>query len=241
MISMQPNSTIQLSSKIKTYSEQRWWTYESYNDFIVGYGSRYLLIDDVSKPDECADKFISILKHTNMIQLEISKGLYGADENIMNINKKTAVNPNVRKAVGLVYIRSYLENFIPTIVQPFNELLKVKFKYENNNLIFPDWKSRIEEFMTISDEKEKCINMKEYILNGAELSNIRLKNAVNKMRELLIGNSTYINHSDYDEPNWHLSFWGIENFNKLVELKKIYDPNDIFNHKYSIPLKNDDF
>ena len=61
------------------------------------------------------------------------------------------------------------------------------------------------------------------------------------MRELLIGNSTYINHSDYDEPNWHLSFWGIENFNKLVELKKIYDPNDIFNHKYSIPLKNDDF
>ena len=65
------------------------------------------------RPEDIADIFWDMLNYTNMIQLETSKGLYGADENIMSINKTSAVNPLVREAIGLVYIRSYLKDFMP--------------------------------------------------------------------------------------------------------------------------------
>jgi hypothetical protein len=236
ILSAQPNSNLHEKNKKFTESRHRWWEYESYNDFIVAFGSRYLLISDIENVEECSNKFWDILEHTNMVQLETSKGLYGADETIININKTSAVNPKVREAIGLVYIRSYLKDFMPMIDQPYEELLKITFKYENHALIFHDWSQKISEL-----ENESYMNkqkkLKAYIMAGAEKSSIRIKNAVQKLRETIGDNSTYINHSSIDEPDWGNTFWGEENFNKLIELKAKYDPHDVFKHRYSIPLR----
>lgn len=78
ILSSQSNSTLQESRLFRTPSKGRWWEYESYNDFIVGFGSRYLLIDDIQDPATCAHVFRDMLAETNMVQLETSKGLYGA-------------------------------------------------------------------------------------------------------------------------------------------------------------------
>ena len=211
VVSKQPNSTLNKGQMLYTPSKERWWTYESYDDYIVGFGSRYLIWDDVKAPEKCADKFIAILKLQPWISLEISKGLYGAPEEILKINEKTSVNPKVRKAVGLVYIRSYLEHFNPNIIQPFEVLKKVKFKYESHPLIFPEWNKKIEEFSKIGDNTIQNKALYDYIMEGAKISKGRLDEAVNLMRSTLLGNATYINHSDCGEPNWWETFWGKKN------------------------------
>ena len=236
ILSSQPNSTLHEKNKKFTLSNKRWWEYESYNDFIVGFGSRFLLYSDIQDPEKCADTFWNILEYANMIQLETSKGMYGASENIININKTSSVNPLIREALGLVYIRSYLKDFTPNVNQPYNELLKVTFKYENHNLIFNDWNDTIKR-IEYHEENQRTKELKEYILLKAKVSSERLLKAVNILRKSIGKNATYINHSDINEPNWGETFWGKDNFNKLIELKKKYDPNDMFNHKYSIPLK----
>jgi FAD/FMN-containing dehydrogenase len=302
---MQPNSTFieshnpSKNNKFGTPSSKRWWNYESYNDHIVAFGSRYLSIDDVNKPEECAQKFIDILNAgAPMIQLEISKGMYGADENILKENSLTSVHPEVRKAVGLVYIRSYLENFRPNTYQivpyvnikkikedidyynneinrlkqidsldsldaqsPINENLiqqyekniqlilekikkqkeflnSIRFKYDTNKRIFGDQHAKkLDELLNITDEKEQAIKIKEYFIKGSELSREKTMNGINKMRETFISNATYINHSDCDEPNWQTTFWDETTFKFLVSIKKKYDPNNMFNHRYSIPTE----
>ncbi len=236
LLSIQPNSTIQDSDKQFTPSKKRWWTYESYNDYVVAFGSRYLLIDDVSNPEQCADKFLQILRSANMMQLEISKGLYGADQEIMDANAQTAMNPNVRRAVGLVYIRSYLQYFNPTVNQPFHDLTKVKLKYDDQKAVFQDWDRAVAHFSGLPDDTMKKRELRNYIMDGAERSHKSTMKGINEMRHLFIGNSTYINHSDVNEPEWGRVFWGDENFHRLIQLKQRYDPTDRFNHLYSIPL-----
>jgi hypothetical protein len=236
ILSAQPNSNLHEKNKKFTESHNRWWEYESYNDFIVSFGSRYLLITDIENKQDCVNKFWDILETINMIQLETSKGLYGADKRLMDINASSAVNPKIREAIGLIYIRSYLKDFNPIVEQPYNELLKVIFKYENHKLIFNDWDTTID---SLKDEpyNEKTTKLKSYILEKAKESNIRTTIAIQKLRTSFGGGATYINHSDINEPNWGNTFWGEKNFKKLIELKKKYDPNDVFQHRYSIPLE----
>lgn len=232
---MQNTSTVNEESKLYSPSGSRWTTYQSFDDYIVAFTSKYLLIDDVKNPEICSRKFLDILKAgANMIQIETSKGMYGASKEILESNSRTAVNPIVHKAVGLVYIRSYLEHFYPSIYQPFKELLEVKFKYEDQNLIFPDWDQQVEKCKKIEDEHEQSKCFRSYLLDGASRSYNRIQNATKLMRESLIGNGTYINHADYDEPNWKISFWGEKNYSKLLKLKKKYDPDNIFRHHFSI-------
>lgn len=287
-ISMQPTSTFidspnqEISGKSYTPSSQRWWTYESFNDHIVAFGSRYLSIEDVNKPEECAKKFIDILDAgAPMMQLEISKGMYGAPDDILTENKLTSVHPEVRKAVGLLYIRSYLVNFRPNTNQIFkvninvketkqkintlteqlnsaetnkkiaiediliklNNLIieaekpirSIKFKYEDNNNIFPDFETKIKYFTEdFTDDNLRSQEVKKYYLEGVKKSSEKTNKGIQKMRDTFKSNATYINHSDCNEPNWQTTFWDKETYNFLVQMKKKYDPNNMFDHRYSI-------
>lgn len=235
IVNEQSNDTMG-STIFKTPSGKRWWTYESYDDYIIAFGSRYLLKDDIEKPRECAIKFIKMLEHTNMVQLEISKGLYGADQLILDENAKSIVNPAIRSAVGLVYIRSYMEHFKPDVDQPYELLKKVRFKYENNDEYFTDKNELIARLDLETNNFIKRSTYHSYLLRKAKLSSERVQKAINVLREELIGNATFINHSDINEPMWERSFWGDENFKKLVAYKNKYDPQNLFNNKFSIPL-----
>jgi FAD/FMN-containing dehydrogenase len=275
-VSMQPNSTFvdspnqEASGKSYTPSKQRWWTYESYNDHIVAFGSRYLLIEHVDRSEECAQNIINVLKAgAPLIQLEISKGMYGALPEIMKKNENTSVNKKVREAVGLMYIRSYIIDFRPNTNQLFYEYKKkilkkikraggeeitevevpafmTKFKYESNDRVFNRengfdklFDEQIREYFDIPDVVERSKKIENYLLKGAEISHKNTMKGINKLRELF-GHATYINHSDCNEPEWETTFWDKETFNFLVDMKQKLDPNNIFNHLYSIPLKHID-
>ncbi len=272
-VSMQPNSTFvdspnpEISGKSYTPSKQRWWTYESYNDHIVAFGSRYLLIDDVEKSEQCAQKIIDVLNAgAPLIQLEISKGMYGAPKHIETENEKTSVNKNVRKAVGLMYIRSYIIDFRPHTNQLFYDYTKTvikkkivnsvetfeevtvpvymtKFKYETNDRVYNQdngfdktYNEQIKEYFQIPNVVERSKQIHDYLLKGAKISRENTMKGINKLRELF-GHATYINHSDCNEPEWETTFWDKDTFNFLVEMKNKLDPNNVFNHLYSIPLQ----
>ena len=39
---------------------------------------------------------------------------------------------------------------------------------------------------------------------------------------------SYWNEADFDEPNWQTSFWGEKNYEKLLHVKRSYDPHGVF-------------
>lgn len=55
----------------------------------------------------------------------------------------------------------------------------------------------------------------------------RVTRAMNPLRALTADAGTYVNETDYFEPDWQRAFWG-ENYARLIELKRKYDPDSLF-------------
>merc|ERR1712100_158568 len=71
------------------------------------------------------------------IQLELSKGMHGADADVIASQDKTSVSPKIKDAVGLMYIRSYLTHYWPTQNQTFADLdANLKLKYDSESAVF---------------------------------------------------------------------------------------------------------
>ncbi len=51
--------------------------------------------------------------------------------------------------------------------------------------------------------------------------------AMKLIRDATPGTGTYVNETDYFEPNWQQEFWG-ENYERLSKIKQKYDPEDLF-------------
>ena len=51
--------------------------------------------------------------------------------------------------------------------------------------------------------------------------------AMNLIRAATPGTGSYVNETDYFEPDWQKSFWG-ENYPRLLEIKRKYDPDGLF-------------
>jgi FAD/FMN-containing dehydrogenase len=55
----------------------------------------------------------------------------------------------------------------------------------------------------------------------------RVAAAMNTIREATPGAGSYVNETDYFEPNWQREFWG-ENYDRLSQIKRKYDPEGLF-------------
>jgi len=47
------------------------------------------------------------------------------------------------------------------------------------------------------------------------------------LRDATPGAGSYVNETDYFEPDWKRAFWG-ENYEKLLAIKRKYDPHALF-------------
>ena len=54
------------------------------------------------------------------------------------------------------------------------------------------------------------------------------------MRPYMSGGA-YVNYCDLDLQNWSEAYWG-RNFARLTQIKRAYDPENIFQHPQSIPV-----
>jgi FAD/FMN-containing dehydrogenase len=60
-----------------------------------------------------------------------------------------------------------------------------------------------------------------------EAAKARVAAAMKLIREATPGTGSYVNETDYFEPDWQQSFWG-ENYQRLLEIKRKYDPDGLF-------------
>jgi FAD/FMN-containing dehydrogenase len=63
-----------------------------------------------------------------------------------------------------------------------------------------------------------------------ELSAVRARHITEAMalvRAATPGSGSYVNETDYFEPDWQRSFWG-EHYPRLLEIKRRYDPTNLF-------------
>lgn len=58
---------------------------------------------------------------------------------------------------------------------------------------------------------------------------------VSKVLAPYVTGGAYVNYPDLSLKNWQQAYWG-DNFARLQAVKRKYDPNNVFNHKHSIPL-----
>lgn len=78
-----------------------------------------------------------------------------------------------------------------------------------NNQVYPGVKGKEPDMEKAKVEAEKAKQAISYFINAAPLA------------------GTYVNEADYFIPNWQQAFWG-DNYSKLLEIKKKYDPNGLF-------------
>jgi FAD/FMN-containing dehydrogenase len=55
----------------------------------------------------------------------------------------------------------------------------------------------------------------------------QVSGAMDPIRALTAGSGSYVNETDYFEPDWQHSFWG-GNYPRLLEIKQAYDPANLF-------------
>ncbi len=61
----------------------------------------------------------------------------------------------------------------------------------------------------------------------SEGAKARVTAAMKIIRQATPGAGTYVNETDYFEPNWQQEFWG-ENYDRLSQIKRKYDPDGLF-------------
>jgi len=61
----------------------------------------------------------------------------------------------------------------------------------------------------------------------AEAAKSGIAAAMKIIREATPGTGSYVNETDYFEPDWQQSFWG-SNYPRLLEIKRRYDPDGLY-------------
>ncbi len=61
------------------------------------------------------------------------------------------------------------------------------------------------------------------------------KGVYNAMRPYLTG-ASYVNYCDLDLQDWANAYWG-SNLERLIAVKRRYDPQNVFRHAQSVPLE----
>ncbi|KAG2230460.1 hypothetical protein BDF21DRAFT_468414 [Thamnidium elegans] len=60
-------------------------------------------------------------------------------------------------------------------------------------------------------------------------TSIKVSQAADPIRDITPNGGAYFNEADILEPKWRQSFWGDDNYDRLVIIKQKYDPNNFFN------------
>ena len=58
------------------------------------------------------------------------------------------------------------------------------------------------------------------------------------LRKAFPNSGAYFSESDYNEPDWQISFWGRANYQRLQQIKARYDPTGIFQCHHCVTLPN---
>ncbi len=94
---------------------------------------------------------------------------------------------------------------------------------------------------TAFPHRENTISSVQYYMEWSKPEDTVKKLAtINNYYELLrpyMSGGAYVNYCDLDVTNYGEAYWGA-NLPRLIDIKSLHDPENIFNHKQSVPVKS---
>lgn len=88
--------------------------------------------------------------------------------------------------------------------------------------VTPAWRSTLLHYASYVPIPEEATEHQRELLYGVTVS------ATQQMRDISPNSGSYWSETSYNEPNWEKAFWGLDNYNRLKQIKEVYDPNGVF-------------
>ncbi|KAI8969352.1 hypothetical protein BDF20DRAFT_991129 [Mycotypha africana] len=95
---------------------------------------------------------------------------------------------------------------------------------ERETSVTPAWRSSLWHVIFTLQWEGEDESDNDYISAIAQ----KISSAADGLRKVTPGSGAYINEADVLEPSWHDSFWGGENYKRLLQVKEKYDPENVF-------------
>ena len=171
------------------------------SSYWLAYVSRYLQYHQFLDDTQAgAEKLIELTEGVGYAGLHLNKAQYGAPEWAVKELDKTPMHPSIKNSFGLMISASAVGHFSPLVS---NEA-------QRNT-------SNIMDILSFCQTNS---------VDDCDLSSYY--DAVNKFREATPGAGAYFNEADYNEPDWQNTFWGNENYKRLLDIKRAWDPEELF-------------
>ena len=135
---------------------------------------------------------------------------------------------------GRLIPRSVVENNTAELASVLSELVEAgailagssgnyaKRANTPDNAVLPAWRGAITQLQLITGWNSTA-PWAEMEAGQAKITNELMP----KIEAVTPGSGAYMNEADFQQPNWQSTFYGT-NYNKLKQIKKKYDPKDMF-------------
>jgi len=172
------------------------------------YFSRFLQIDKLNDIKHTATWLVDAAANSGQpSQLHLNKGLHGASDLARKLQEETSMHTTTLTSPGLFIWAVGVPNYTPEL----SDDMQVNAAKE----AMPQIKS------LCGDKGDKSW------MTDCPYFDIIL-NEIYKISNETVGAGSYFNEGWYYEPNWQDMFWGQENYDRLLEIKKRVDPTDLF-------------
>ena len=166
------------------------------------YISRYMrmdqILDDVRNGREKILKFARVVGY---VGIHTNKAQYGASSWAVKELDNTPMHPTIKDSFGLMIYAMSVSHYSPL----------VDAKYQNETSGYQDWLLRCN-----TSNLEECDELDT------------LYEAFHAFQNDTPGAGSYFNEAHYFEDNFQENFWGIENYEKLLQIKNVWDSNGLF-------------
>lgn len=169
--------------------------------FWLGYYSRFLMNSHFMENTNRGAKILHNLAKVFDFNIHFNKAQYGASQWAVDELDNTPMHPTVKTSFGLMIMANNVKHYSPLVPNH----LQNKTSNVNDFIAYCD-----------TDKLDECWAIDEY---NEQMRNFRAETP---------GAGAYFNEADYFEPNWQETFWGKENYDRLYDIKKTWDPNGIF-------------
>ena len=186
---------------------QFWWSGDigQVHAYWISYHSWWLPLHLFQKKsiDQLAETLFKASRHLPLfvnLALHLNKGLAGASADAIQRTRETSINPNLTHAAGLIITGFGLPPAIYFGVP--QHLTKA----------------------TLKDIAKLHLHKRDFLPKNIVSA---LNNAMYLIKSLSPNAGSYVNETDYFQPDWQQSFWGVH-YPRLLKIKQKYDPNGLF-------------
>ena len=166
------------------------------------YVSRWLRMDQILHDLHNGTQILlELVDVAGSLSVHTNKAQFGATQWAVDELAKTPMHPSIKDSFGLMIKADGVQHYSPLVDQSL----------QNGTSNIREWLDACG-----ATNLEECSGMDQF------------NEGVKKFRAQTPGAGAYFNEADYFEEDFHDNFWGTENYQELLRLKTLWDPNGMF-------------